>query len=138
LRKPRIIIFDDDPVFLHLLEAYFSMKKFEVRSFGQPVLCICTADCCGDPCADIVITDFAMPGITGIEILAHQSLRKCPIDVKNKAVLSGKPPDECVDKMRGLAEAFFQKPFRMDELGEWAKECLRRADLSKPLGTYCV
>jgi DNA-binding response OmpR family regulator len=132
------MIFDDDTRILEILDIYFSMRNFEVQSFSEPILCSVSKDSnyCLNPCADIIIIDFQMPRINGIELLNHQAQRRCPINIKNKAIMSGTLPDEYIDKMKGLADTFFQKPVHMQKLYAWTKECVSRNDLSQPLGSY--
>ncbi len=134
VRKPRIIIFDDDTMVLDILNDYFSLMSFEVQSFNQVILCpVCeNTNSCVNPCADIIITDFEMPRVNGIELLRHQAQRKCPINIKNKAIMSGVLPDKYIDKMEGLADNFFKKPFSLSEVAAWSRVCLSRVDLSQP------
>jgi DNA-binding NtrC family response regulator len=138
MRKPRIIIFDDDSMILEVLHNYFVACDYEVQFFKKPTLCRCIKNSvsCQSPCADIMITDYSMPGLTGIELLDNQTRHGCSIDVRNKAIMSGELPDRNRDKMKGLAGSFFQKPFHLRELYEWTHECLGRVDLSQPLGNY--
>jgi DNA-binding response OmpR family regulator len=138
MRKPRIIIFDDDKIILELLHNYFSACNFEVQSFNAPILCRHAKDMgrCQKPCADIIITDYVMPGINGIELLDSHFKHGCAIESKNKAIVSGDLPDRYRDKMNGLADAFFRKPVRLRELYEWTKACIDRIDLSQPLRNY--
>lgn len=138
MRKPRIMLFDDDTVLLEVLSYYFSARNFEVQTFRKPVFCPFAqkSRVCLNPCADIIITDFQMPGINGVEFLAYQTQRSSPINIRNKALMSGTLPDNCLDKMKGLADTFFQKPVHMQKLNDWTKKCISRNDLSQPLGSY--
>ena len=106
-----------------------------MKSFTEPIVCPHAEDGgrCLNPCADMIITDFLMPRINGIELLERQTRQGCTVDVKNKAVVSGELPERYRDKMKGLADAFFQKPFRMQDIKAWTTECLSRIDLSRPL-----
>ena len=119
---------------LDILKNYFSLMNFEVQSFNQAILCpVCeNTNSCVYPCADIIITDFEMPRVNGIELLNHQAQKKCPINIKNKAIMSGMLPDKYIDKMNGLADTFFKKPFYLPEVAAWSNECLSRIDLSQP------
>ena len=136
MRKPRIIIFDDDTMILELLNDYFSRMNFEVQCFSQPILCPPCENT--NPCADIIITDFQMPRINGFELLNHQNQQGCTINIKNKAIVSGVLPEEHKDKVSELAGAFFEKPFALQEIAAWTKECIRRVNLSQPLCNYYV
>ena len=137
MRKPRIIIFDDDAMVLEILKDIFSMFNFEVQSFREPVLCH-LSNKCSYPCADIIITDFQMPRINGIDLLKHQIQQGCPIHIKNKAIMSGDLPDKYAGSVKEFADTFFQKPIAMLKLNTWAKRCISRNDLSQPLGNYYV
>jgi len=140
MRKPRIIIFDDDTSILKLFNVNFSVNSFEVQYFNKPLFCRACENTtsCANQCADIIITDFQMPRINGIELLNHHVQRRCPINIQNKAIMSGSEPHNVIDNMKGLANTFFQKPVRMEQLNAWTKECLSRSDLSQPLGNYFV
>ena len=140
MRKPRIIIFDDNATVLTMLNCYFSVMNCEVQTFDQAVLCPACDNVynCVNPCADIIITDFQMPRINGIDLLHHHVQRKCPINIQNKAIMSAESPDNYIDKMKGLADTYFQKPFCVKKLNAWTQECISRSDLSQPLGNYFV
>jgi DNA-binding NtrC family response regulator len=111
-----------------------------VASFPEPILCTPPnkTEGCLKACADIIITDFRMPQINGIELLNHQTSRGCAIDINNKAVISGDLPEVHMDNISKLAGTFFKKPFSLEELYAWTQECLSRIDLSEPLGSYSV
>ncbi len=126
VRKPRIIVFDDDTVFLKALERYFSMKNYEVRCFNQPILCTPCENSCINICADIIIADFDMRLINGIELLNRQLQKGCPIDIKNKAIMSG-----VLSNVE--AYTFFRKPFPASEIDDWIKERVGSFVLETPL-----
>jgi DNA-binding NtrC family response regulator len=137
MRKPRIIIFDDDVVILRLLKILLTDKNYEVLTFNKPLICPLdekkTDNCIKENlCTDIFITDFEMPEINGSELLQKQSKRGCMVDIRNKAVISGNIDNENVIKKLGYV--FFKKPLELSELSDWIDECEKRVDLSMPLG----
>jgi len=82
MRKPRVIIFDDEPSLLELLELCFAKWGYEVFSYSTPVVCPLNGSSAGiceshAPCADLVISDFQMPQMTGIELFQLQAQRGC-------------------------------------------------------------
>jgi YesN/AraC family two-component response regulator len=87
-------------------------------------------------CSDILITDFKMPRMSGIELLQAQFLRDCKLDKKNKAVISGQIDNENKKAINKLGCAFFRKPFELSELSDWLNECEKRMDLSKTLSNF--
>jgi YesN/AraC family two-component response regulator len=86
------------------------------------------------PCADIVITDFEMPKMNGIELILRQAERGCMVNIKNKAVISGNLDEENRSKIAALGIAFFHKPMNFDELIDWLDACDKRIDLSQRIG----
>src|SRR5574340_405418 len=140
MRKPRVIIFDDEPVLLELLEFCFVKWGYEVFSYRNPVACpINSSSCascreCPSLCADLVISDFQMPQMTGIELFQLQEQRGCRIDRKMKAIMSGHTDAELLKQCGDLGYRFFEKPFDCSDFKDWRSECERHFDLSRPLG----
>ncbi|MFZ2196303.1 MAG: response regulator [Thermodesulfovibrionales bacterium] len=137
MRKPRVIIFDDESMLLELMEFYFDRWGFEVFSFQTPIVCLFngSSGSCESlaPCADLVISDFQMPQMTGIELFQLQARKGCRIDNKMKAIMSGHADGELLKQCKDLGYKFFQKPFDYSELYAWVSECEKYFDLSKPL-----
>ena len=138
MRKPRVLIFDDDVTILELMERYFSRSGYEVFSFSNPALCPLnesSAESCEHlaPCADMVISDFQMPKMTGIELLQGQSRRGCKIDMKMKAIMSGCSDEELVTQCEDLGCTLIAKLYTSSELPCWLDERQKHVDLSQQL-----
>jgi len=137
MRKPRVIIFDDDAMLLELLEFYFDRWGYEVFSYQTPIVCLfngCSGSCESlAPCADLLISDFQMPQMTGIELFQLQTQKGCRIKNKMKAIMSGHADGKLLAQCKDLGCKFFQKPFDSSELYTWVRECEKYFDLSKPL-----
>jgi len=141
MRKPRVIIFDDEVFILNMLRDFFLMRGYEVLSYSDPTS-ICPisgngGDLCSSHhrCSDVMITDFAMPGVNGVELLECQSRKGCKLNIKNKAVISGYIDDHHRMKVQQLGCAFFQKPFNLHSLMEWLTGCEQRIDLGQRVAT---
>lgn len=141
MRKPRAVIFDDEVLILGMLKDFFQMRGYEVLSYTDPTT-MCPllgdeGDACSyaHPCADVMITDFSMPGVNGVELLEHQIRKGCQLDRQNKAVISGYIDDRSRSKAREMKCMFFQKPFTLLALSEWLAACEGRMDLSRPLAS---
>jgi CheY-like chemotaxis protein len=122
-----------------VLQQYFSQRGYEVLTYQEPVICPIAEDnveCSDlDACADIIVTDFMMPKMNGIELLKAQTNRGCRLTIKNKALISGYDVEEMgVHDLHELGCAFFRKPFNFDELSAWLSERELQMDLSRPLG----
>lgn len=137
-RKPRIIIFDDEELFVDSLKKWLCQKGYETFAFRDPTACPIsekrTGSCMKEgPCADIIITDFNMPEMNGLEFLQYQTLRYCKIDKRNKALVSGYIDDKSLKTINELDIIFFEKPLDLSLISDWLDECEKRVDLSQPL-----
>jgi CheY-like chemotaxis protein len=140
MRKPRAIIFDDHETTLLALKKWMSKRGYEVIAFNEPIICPIyekkTESCIKEnQCADIIITDFKMPRMNGIELLQYQSQRGCTLDIKNKAIISAYMDDENKKAIKKIGCIFFEKPLELSELSDWLSECEKRIDLLLPLGS---
>ena len=138
MRKRRAIIYDDEPVILLVLTNFFETRGYEVLSLQGSVDCPVSGKdkTCGNaaPCGDIMLTDYKMPGMTGIELLQMQARNQCKLAPQNKALLTGYMDQGKEQALRDLGATFFEKPFQFDELERWVIECEQRMDLTRPLG----
>lgn len=141
MRKPRVIIFEDEVFILNMLKNFFLMQGYEVLTYGDSTS-ICPisgngGDFCSshDRCSDVMITDFSMPGVNGVELFEYQGRKGCKLDIRNKAVISGYIDDQNRTKVRQLGCAFFQKPFNLHMLMEWLAGCEQRIDLNQRVAT---
>jgi CheY-like chemotaxis protein len=140
MRKLRAIVIDDEEIIVNLLKNYLSERNYEVFSYTRPVVCPildeqgnpCNTDY---PCADVVITDFNMPGMNGLELLREQSRHGCKLTRENKAVMSGYVDGESLNQINRLGFTFFQKPVEFSHISAWLDECEKRVDISAPLGS---
>jgi CheY-like chemotaxis protein len=137
-RKPRAVVFDDEAIILDVFRTFLTRRGYEVLTYHEPTACPLYQDHAGGcaelvPCADIIITDFKMPQMDGVELLRRQSRRGCSVDARNRAIISGGDESEIQSEVGELGCAFFRKPIRFEELSRWLGECEQRMDLSQPL-----
>ena len=144
MRKPRVIIFDDEPTLLELLELCFTRWGYEVFSYRTPVVCPLNGNGSGSgtsagtcqsnaPCADLVISDFQMPHMTGLKLFQLQAERGCKVEKKMKAIMSGHSEGELLTQCEDLGYRFFEKPFSCSDLTDWLSDCEKNFDLSRQL-----
>ena len=138
MRRMRIMIFDDEELILALFKDFFPPTDYEVLTFSDPVVCPLhdhRSDSCPalSPCADVVMTDYRMPGMNGLELLEKQVRMGCALPIQNKAMMSGHCDDALQNEIRGKGYVFFQKPVRFSQIRQWLLECKERTDLSVPL-----
>lgn len=120
-QKPRVLIVDDDPVILRLLQVNFRLEDYEVdtASRGDEALAKATRN---PP--DIVVLDVMMPGIDGWEVCRQMkedpNLRDVPV-----IFLSARAQDE--DRQRGNALGvveYVTKPFDPAHLVDMVRRTL--------------
>ena len=106
--QKRILVADDDPVILRLLQVNFGLEGFEVRTASRGEEAITAAD---ELTPDIILLDVMMPGVDGWEVCRRlkedERFKETPI-----VFLSARAQDE--DRKRGYGlgvAAYVTKPF---------------------------
>jgi DNA-binding NtrC family response regulator len=140
MRKRRAIVVDDEQMIVNLLKHFFSTRDYEVFSYTRPVDCpirdikgsIESTDC---PCADVIITDYMMSPLNGLDLLQRQAGYGCPIPKENKAVMSGFLSQDILTRINQHGYRFFSKPMDFSALAGWLELCDKRVDRSQPLGS---
>ena len=110
---PRVLVVDDDPVILKLLEVNFEMEGFSVLTAPDGEAGLATAT---DQRPDIVVSDVMMPGLNGLDLV-----RKLKADAATSAIpvilLSAKAQVSDVrDGLDAGADDYLTKPFEPLEL----------------------
>ena len=117
----RILIVDDDVSVRKILYRILENGGYDVLSAGNgaEALAICRRS---NPAVDLLITDYNMPGMNGLELG-----RECTAIQSGLPVLyvSGAPPDEALRaELCKPRRGFLAKPSRRDELLRTCKEML--------------
>jgi two-component system response regulator MprA len=116
----RLLLVDDDPKIVRLLERGLAYEGFEVRSVADGNAALAAAR---DYRPHVVLLDIAMPGPDGFEVCRRLRLDgEVPI-----IMLTAR--DEVVDKVSALnlgADDYVAKPFDFDELLARIRAVLRR------------
>ena len=138
MRKPRVIVCDDEDIILEVFKHIFEAVGYEVVTADTPVTCAFYADdagCCPkqNRCTDILITDNQMPKMTGIELLELQHQKGCKLTSKNKILLTGREDSELRTRAEALGCHFLPKPVPIHVMLALVKECEGRVDLSDSL-----
>jgi len=118
--KQRILVVDDEPQLTRVLRRSLMAKGYDVRVAGDGEFALETFH---DWPPDLVITDLAMPNLTGLELCRRL---RATSDVPS-IVLSVR--DEEQTKVQALdagADDYVTKPFGMDELLARIRAALRR------------
>ena len=124
----KALIIDDDVYCLDILLGYLSDKDFSVISSLSPACPMLeqNLDTCPmqTPRYDIVLSDYHMPGMTGLEFFEYQRQRGCKVPSDHKALISGdiSLQDQAIAESSGYK--VFHKPTPLNLIDSWIDEVL--------------
>jgi len=129
--KLRVIVFEDDIAMSDLFRKVLQGYGCEVQAYPDPTACAVfnkpECDCPMDrACADVLITDFNMPNMNGVELLRLQRKRGCKALDANKALMSAMTTPRQQAAVKELGCHFFRKPFKLSEIKQWIEGCAER------------
>ena len=121
----RVMYVDDDEALVFLVKRALTRKGFEVTTFTDPRVAVATLR--NQPMAfDLVVTDYNMPGYSGLELLREARLIRPELPI---ALASGYVTAEI--EQNALAEgarALIYKPNDVDEMCETLQRLLHPVD----------
>lgn len=108
-----IMIVDDEAIQLDSLNRGLRSKGYQVQGMGCPEEALSFLNDHEGP-VDLVITDYAMPGMNGMELLKQIRERHKSLPVIMMTAYGEK--SLVIDAMRHRCDSFIEKPFTLDEL----------------------
>jgi len=123
---PTVLLVDDDPALLEVLEAYLVGEGHAVLTAGNGLEAVSLL-----PKAEVAVLDWMLPGMSGLELL-EQARKTRP----NMPVLLLTARGEEDDRVRGLdagADDYVVKPFSPREIVARVRALLRRSGVGSPL-----
>ena len=120
---PTVLVVDDDPVILKLLQVNFELEGFRVLTAGDGREGVDTARA---EHPDVVISDIMMPNVNGLELLSQ--LKSSP-ETENIPVVVLWAKAQEVDVQDGLdhgADDYVTKPFDPLDLVERVQRLVKR------------
>jgi DNA-binding response OmpR family regulator len=128
----RALIFEDDEAIRTILRYMLSARGYEVHTYPTPAACpLRDADMCYIQCADVVISDVAMPLETGLQFVEQQVRMGCQI--RNMALMSGAWTPEDAELAREMGCHVINKPFAIEDIYHWLDLCERNIDPARVL-----
>lgn len=121
-RKPRVLVVDDEPDLLVLLEEHLNQEGYEVVTAGTGMAAINQAR---DQRPDVILLDVMMPGVSGFDVC--NILQDFP-ETAGIPVIFLTAVAETKRKVMGLnlgADDYITKPFDLHELAARVKAALR-------------
>ncbi len=129
MQQKTALIIDDEPLCLSLMKEILEDKGFVVLAYPDPesYLSEMETHCRMEekPCADVIITDNKMPGMSGLEFLQMLKVSGCKLPDRCKAVISGSWDEEQAQMAEQIGCKIFHKPTPITVLYHW-------------LDTYCT
>ena len=119
---PTILIVDDDAVIRGMLYELFSEKyECHTASTAEEAFQYLEVET-----YDALLTDIAMPGLTGLELLKRTQLRDSDTPV---ILISGKGDEQDPQQLIDLgAFAYVSKPFKLVEIEEVVSQAIARRE----------
>jgi DNA-binding NtrC family response regulator len=119
----RILIIDDDPHFLRVLQRILSGEKFAVMATANSCEAI---DFLRSSTFELVICDLRMPDCDGLNIL--QTIRSEGSEIPVIILTAYGEVDTYLEAMNAGATEYLNKPIKSDELVQVVRNCLRRGN----------
>jgi DNA-binding NtrC family response regulator len=119
----RILIVDDDPHFLRVLQRILSGEQFSVKATSNPCEAIGLLRSSN---FDLIICDLRMPECDGLSIL--QAVRGAGDEIPVIILTAYGEVDTYLDAMNAGATEYLNKPIKSDELVPVVRNCLRKGN----------
>lgn len=132
-----VFLFEDDPSTSKLLQLYLLKLGERVMTFAEPSCCpVYGNDSCRCertlPCADIIISDYHMPHMNGLELFLQQEARGCKSLAQNKLIISAGISQQEKEEILAHGYRYLEKPFRLELIATFIQECALRRDGALP------
>ncbi len=138
MRKRRAIIYGDTVDVANVLKDHFTLREYDAETYHEPVSCPLYEGIgvCSElyPCADIIVADFHLPAMNGLDLLQAQFRHGCRVPPENKVLMAGDIDERTIEGIRELGCAYLQKPFAFSEVALWLETREPYIDLALPLG----
>jgi DNA-binding NtrC family response regulator len=119
----RILIIDDDPHFLRVLQRILSGEKFVVTATSNPCEAI---GLLRSNNFDLIICDLRMPDCDGLNLL--QAIRGSGSQIPVIILTAYGEVDTYLEAMNAGATEYLNKPIKSDELVQVVRNCLRKGN----------
>ncbi|MEM1126018.1 MAG: sigma-54 dependent transcriptional regulator [Bacteroidota bacterium] len=122
-QQPRILLVDDEQLLHGLFERLFSRHGMHVVTCMSAVQAV---ESLKEQAYDLVVTDFMMPDMDGLELLSH--IRQEHPDTRVIMITAHSNVQHAVRAMKNGAIDYIPKPFSTTELVERVQACLAQTE----------
>jgi PAS domain S-box-containing protein len=109
-RRPKLMIIDDEPAVLDLLEGYFHGEGYDVRLFHDPQAAL---NAMSKHPPDAALVDCKMPGLDGLQLIAEG--RQVCSDTAFIVITGHATVDALLDAIRQGVDDYLTKPFSSED-----------------------
>lgn len=127
LNKEKILVVDDAPETLEVLERNLTLVGYRVATAPGAIEAVRTLEATR---IDLVITDFRMPRVNGLDLIRH--VRENYPDTEIIMVTGYASIPGAVEAMQAGAHAYLAKPFTEEELLSAVKQAIARLHVRRP------
>lgn len=120
--SPRVLVVDDDPVILKLLQVNFEMEGFDVLTAVDGLDGLRAAR---DELPDVVVSDVMMPGLNGLELVAALGADVRTVDIPVMLLSARAQTTDVAAGLDAGAHDYVTKPFEPLELVDRVNQLLR-------------
>ncbi len=125
----KVVVIEDDDNSRNMLKIYLESLGCEVSTSSEPMLCEVYQghDCSkSGPCGDAMLTDYNMPGMTGLEFIELLINRGCKGSATDMLLMSGNTENIDMKRANATGCTTISKPFRLKYIKEWLEDVERR------------
>ena len=116
-----IYVVDDEPTLLELAEYILEMEGFRFEKFEEPRKALAAFQA-ADPKPDLIITDYVMLGMDGLQLVGE--CQRIKPDLKS-ILVSGTVQEEVVHRSPVKVDRFLRKPYLAQEFLEAIRGVLK-------------
>lgn len=134
--KLRIFIIDDEESIRETFKWHLEGLGHEVIALPDPSFCtVYMGACCKmtNPCADILIIDYSMPRMNGMELLELMEKKGGLTAARFKMILTGDATQIDLSAAERLGCEVRQKPMRLSELEDWVNTLTKEIPANREL-----
>jgi DNA-binding response OmpR family regulator len=124
----KIMVVDDDPAICNMLKIMLSARGHQVDTYldptATPIVQGQEEAAIKESCSvDVMLVDYCMPNMNGLDFLKLANERDCGTKKCKKAIITAYGTAEVCRELNQLGIKYFRKPFRFPEINNWLEEC---------------
>jgi hypothetical protein len=139
MRKPRVVIFNDDGYIKQEPPTFFNNNDYETFIVTESVTCPIygkkESKSCAGPvlCCDLMVAAHDIEQSKGIDLFIRQFRIGCKLTSRNKAIITRFPVHDRLDHIAARGMTIFESPLDFGVFEAWVKDCESRMDLTQRL-----